>query len=232
MRPIFTKPPPVNSPYKVSNIPLPTDNNDLPLRRSVRPPPVIKSPAIRGYNTETGPHGRDTTYSSHYAHVIFKLRLLGFSEDRIAYVLGVGRDTLMNWKRNNLSLQEAWNNGGDFADANVAQALYERAVGYVHEDTKVFFNSQANNGEGELVYAQLQKHYPPDTTAAQFWLTNRARARWRNQQSMELTGADGKDLAPPKLQINFVSTPKRVETISHTPEVQTIEVDMNQATSG
>jgi len=31
------------------------------------------------------------------------------------------------------------------------------------------------------------KHYPPDTTAAIFWLKNRQPAKWREKQEVETT---------------------------------------------
>lgn len=35
------------------------------------------------------------------------------------------------------------------------------------------------------------KYYPPDTTAAIFWLKNRQKDKWRDKVDHELTGKDG-----------------------------------------
>ena len=38
------------------------------------------------------------------------------------------------------------------------------------------------------------KHYPPDTTAAIFWLKNRQKSKWRDKQDHEISGPDGKPI--------------------------------------
>ena len=48
--------------------------------------------------------------------------------------------------------------------ANVLEALYKRAIGYRHPETKL------NVVGGELVHTELEKIYPPDKAAAQEFL--------------------------------------------------------------
>ena len=48
--------------------------------------------------------------------------------------------------------------------ANVLEALYQRALGYKHPETKL------NVVGGELVHTELTKVYPPDRAAAQEFL--------------------------------------------------------------
>ena len=40
----------------------------------------------------------------------------------------------------------------------------------------------------------MKKHIQPDTAAVIFTLTNGDPTRWRNRQTTEVTGKDGKDL--------------------------------------
>jgi hypothetical protein len=42
-----------------------------------------------------------------------------------------------------------------------------------------------------FVETPLEKYYPPDTTAAIFWLKNRQKDKWRDKVDHELTGKDG-----------------------------------------
>ncbi|MDR8011858.1 terminase, partial [Escherichia coli] len=42
--------------------------------------------------------------------------------------------------------------------------------------------------ENRIVETPLEKYYPPDTTAAIFWLKNRQKDKWRDKQEVEHTG--------------------------------------------
>ena len=44
---------------------------------------------------------------------------------------------------------------------------------------------------GEIVKTPIRKFYPPDTTAAIFWLKNRKSQEWRDIKAVELSGKDG-----------------------------------------
>lgn len=70
---------------------------------------------------------------------------------------------------------------------NVLAALYQRACGYSHPETKL---NVVNN---ELVHTELIKVYPPDRAAAQEFFD---RTEGKIQDKLELTGKDGKDLQP------------------------------------
>jgi hypothetical protein len=67
------------------------------------------------------------------------------------------------------------------ADANVAERLYKRALGYEHEAVKIFMPQGADSP----VYAPYTEHYPPDTQAASLWLRNRQPAKWRDKIETE-----------------------------------------------
>jgi hypothetical protein len=65
----------------------------------------------------------------------------------------------------------------------VERSLYERAVGYNYEATKIFMPA----GRDKPVYAPYIEHVPPDVTAGIFWLKNRDPQNWRDQQNIEHT---------------------------------------------
>ena len=64
------------------------------------------------------------------------------------------------------------------ADANVASRLYSRAIGY---DTGTKFATNEGRITDKVEYIE---HYPPDTTAAIFWLKNRQPAKWRDKKEV------------------------------------------------
>ena len=63
--------------------------------------------------------------------------------------------------------------GKEVADRRVERALFERATGYNHPELKVFCHN------GEIVTHEVNKHYPPDVTAAIHWLKVRKPSEWR-----------------------------------------------------
>ena len=64
---------------------------------------------------------------------------------------------------------------------SVERSLYERAVGYNYEATKIFMPA----GREKPVYAPYIEHVPPDVTAGIFWLKNRDPQHWRDSQQLE-----------------------------------------------
>lgn len=104
-----------------------------------------------------------------------KLYLLGLTDEELADVLGVVVKTLHNWRAAHPEFLHATIEGKQIADAEVAERLYQRAMGYSHPEEKVF-----NNG-GEILRAETTKHYPPDTQAASLWLRNRQPEKWRDK---------------------------------------------------
>jgi len=129
--------------------------------------------------------GRPSKYKKEYAEQAYKLCLLGATDKELADFFGVTESTLNLWKKEHPEFSESLKNGKEVADANVADRLYKRAMGYEHPEDKIF------QYEGEPVIVPTIKHYPPDTTAAIFWLKNRQRGKWRDKQDHEVFGKDG-----------------------------------------
>lgn len=145
--------------------------------------------------------GRMTEYRASFDRIARNMRLLGYSITECSEVFGITNQVFQLWRNNYPSFADAWFEGGDYADAKVARALYKRALGYEHEAVKIF------NGKEGVVEVPYTERYPPDTAAGQFWLSNRQHARWRNRSSNELTGAGGTALNPPSVNVMIVPTP-------------------------
>ena len=130
------------------------------------------------------PVGRPSEYQDFFAEKAYKLCLLGATQEEIADMLGVSLQTLYAWREAYPEFLEAFTRGKHDADANVANRLYQRAMGYSHEAVKIFMPA----GSDEPVYAPYTEHYPPDTQAASLWLRNRQPGRWRDKQEHEHSG--------------------------------------------
>lgn len=135
---------------------------------------------------ETAPvkrgRGRPTSYQKSYLKRAEKLALLGLTEEQMAAAFDVTKPTLRAWKKAHPEFLAAITRAKDEADADVAVALRQRAMGYSHKAVRILQNN------GVPVVVPYTEHYPPDTQAAAIWLYNRQPALWRrvpNEQGGE-----------------------------------------------
>ena len=128
------------------------------------------------------PVGRPSKYKSEYAEQARKLCLLGATDTDMADFFDVDEATINRWKLDFPEFCEALKKGKMFADANVADRLYQRAMGYEAPDV------DSRVIDGEIVETPMAKYYPPDTPAAIFWLKNRQRGKWRDKVEQEVSG--------------------------------------------
>lgn len=108
-----------------------------------------------------------------------KLCALGATDDEIADFFGVNRATIYRWKSQHAEFCDAIKMGKEPADDRVERGLYQRAIGYSHEDVDIRVI------DGAVTMTPIMKHYPPDTAAAIFWLKNRRKEDWRDKQEVE-----------------------------------------------
>lgn len=155
--------------------------------------------------TGLGKFGKPLLYRVSYNKLVRNMRMLGFTVREVAATLGVSEPTILHWRHTYPAFQQAWTEGGIGADGKVARAMFKRAVGYKHPAVRIF------NNEGRPLYADFTQHYPPDTAAGSFWLTNRQREYWRQGSTLALTGPNGKELktTPPSLNVMVVQYERR-----------------------
>lgn len=129
--------------------------------------------------------GQPTRYKAEYCELAFNYCLLGASDAELAQFFSVAESTINNWKKDHPEFLESIKRGKVEADASVASRLYSRAMGYEHDDVHV------SNFQGQITLTPIIKHYPPDTTAAIFWLKNRQKGKWRDktEQDVNVTGS-------------------------------------------
>lgn len=127
--------------------------------------------------------GRPTSYKAEYAKQAEKLCKLGATDAELADFFDVNTTTIWRWRSRYPAFCNALKVGKANADDRVERSLYSRAMGYTHDEDKIF------NAGGEPLIVPTTKHYPPDTTAAIFWLKNRRPDMWREKQDGEETTA-------------------------------------------
>lgn len=111
-------------------------------------------------------------YRSEYAEQGRKLCLLGLDDMGLADFFDTNLGTLQVWQQVHPEFSEALRRGWAQADANVAQSLYYRALGYNYNAVKV------NHYKGKATVTEYQKHMPPSVRACMFWLTSRMPEQW------------------------------------------------------
>lgn len=129
------------------------------------------------------PGGRPSTFKPEYVGVAYKLALAGYPDTRIAAHFGLKQtnqsgDPLNRWRRRFPEFDAVMTRGREVARGEVAASLHERAIGYSHQAVKIFPPRKAGD---EPVIVPYVEHYPPDTNAAMFILTNREPDLWSNR---------------------------------------------------
>lgn len=135
------------------------------------------------------PVGRPSLYSPTMNEWVEKLCKLGATDMELADFLHVDVATVNRWKIEHPDFCESIKKGKEFADANVADRLYQRAMGFEHDSEEIKVVSDGNNQGSSIERVPIRKIYPPDTVAAIFWLKNRRPKEWRDKQEIEHKGA-------------------------------------------
>jgi len=128
---------------------------------------------------------RPTKFKPEFIAQAEKLCRLGATDVEVADFLEVEVRTLYRWKAENEKFCHALKAGKEQADDRVERSLFARANGYEHDEVDIRVVANA------IVQTPIRKYYPPDTTAAIFWLKNRKPKEWRETKAVELTGANG-----------------------------------------
>ena len=130
--------------------------------------------------------GRPSKFKPEFVEQARKLAALGATDREAAEFFDVNEATLHRWKHEHPEFCESLKVGKAKADERVEQSLYRRALGYSHDAVKI-----AVNAAGEITQVPFVERYPPDTTAAIFWLKNRKPEEWRDVTRQEHSGPAG-----------------------------------------
>lgn len=160
-----------------------------------------------------GVGGAPSKYDPAYADKVTMLCKLGATDKEIAEFFNVEESTINNWKLAHPEFLESLKKGKIIADAEVANALHKRAVGYKYDE--VTFEKLAVNEtgmsideEGDIGATKVEaykrkvitKEVPPDVAAANIWLKNRrgkvdkAAQRWADKVETGITDTEGNDV--------------------------------------
>lgn len=132
--------------------------------------------------------GRPPTYDPEFhPQQAFKLAILGCVDSEIASNFNISAETLCRWKDKHPEFGQAIREGGEPADAAVADALRQRAMGYEWEE-EVATKVKVSKDEEKVIITKVRRIVPPDTQAASLFLRNRQSKKWRDKVEVEHSG--------------------------------------------
>src|SRR5262245_21521774 len=122
------------------------------------------------------PGGRPSKYTSEMAVQAEKLCRLGATDQELADFFDVTEQTINNWKHQFPEFFESIKRGKVESDAEVADRLYHRAVGFEWDEqepiktkTVHYENGKRLKEEEEITLVTVHRVIPPDPTSAIFW---------------------------------------------------------------
>lgn len=129
------------------------------------------------------PAGRPSNFKKLDLSKVAALAKKGWTDLEMSAFFEIHVATWYRWKNAHPEFCDALKEWKDEADSVVERSLYERATGYACPEDKIF------NDSGKPMIVPTTKHYPPDTTAAIFWLKNRDTENWRDKTEREHSGS-------------------------------------------
>lgn len=106
----------------------------------------------------------------------------GLTDEQIAENCGIAVRTLYEWKNRYPQIMQALKKGKAWADTQVENALFKRAIGYEYDEVTYEYGVETK---------RVKKHVSPDVTAQIYWLKNRRPDLWRDKREDKGTGDDG-----------------------------------------
>lgn len=154
--------------------------------------------------------GAPSKYKQEYCEQVFKLCLLGATDKEIADFFNVKESTINNWKVYHPEFLESIKKGKLNADAEVANSLYKRALGFEYDEITYEKINIDVDGIEEATDEDIKteaykkkivsKMIVPDVAAQNIWLKNRRgkvakqAQRWADKVETGLTDNEGNDV--------------------------------------
>lgn len=109
--------------------------------------------------------------------------------------VGISKSTFYEWLESypdfSDSLKKARKEFRETIVQTLEKSLWKRAAGYEIEESKNEYRTLKDGGEVLVKSSKITKHFPPDTGALIFALTNLDPENWKNRQDNRLSVDDG-----------------------------------------
>ena len=109
--------------------------------------------------------------------------------------VGISKSTFYEWLESypdfSASLKKARKEFRETIVQTLEQSLWKRAAGYEIEESKNEYRTLKDGSKVLVKSSKITKHFPPDTGALIFALTNLDPENWKNRQDNRLSVDDG-----------------------------------------
>lgn len=123
-----------------------------------------------------------------------------YTDKEICQNVGINQDTYITWKKEKPEFSERIKKAEQVFLKSIATAakksLLKKIEGYTVQEKRTVYNSEVKDGQSKPKIKEqtiTDKHYQPDTVAIIFALCNQDSENFKNKQSTEVTGKDGKE---------------------------------------
>ena len=113
-----------------------------------------------------GPKGKYETEVKPFLNDIFEWLKKGYTDCSICEQLGIHQNTWIRYREEHTELSELYARAREHRNALVMNKMYEKAIGYEHEDLFI------TQHQGKIIEKKIKKYYPPDVNAADLFLRN------------------------------------------------------------
>lgn len=132
-----------------------------------------------------------------------------YSVAEICRIVGIHKDTYYSWLKEKTDFSDAIKKAQEEFRGNILveceRSLVKLIKGYTVQERKtITVDSGKKDEHGRPIpkikeQTTIDKHIQPNLGAIIHYQTNNDPERWKNKQSMEVTGKDGKDLVPARI---------------------------------
>ena len=143
-----------------------------------------------------------------------------YTDYEICQNVGISNETFIKWRRDKTEFSEAIKKAHQkrlsFFAEEAKKSLLKKIQGYTIQEKKTVYSSQVIEGQAKPKIKEqtiTDKHFQPDTGAIIFTLCNQEPENWKNRQTQEITGKEGKDLIP-SIQIEIINNASQVRNDS------------------
>lgn len=154
-----------------------TETPEKKKKRPPRKPPLIERVPKEARRVGRPPAEYDPLFHPEQA---FRYALLMCTQEEMAELFHISKETFYDWKDRYPEFSDAIERGGDKTDAEVANSLRNRAIGYVIRKQAAFKVKKGRDHE-EVQIVDLEEEVPAETKAIGLWLGNRQRKRWKER---------------------------------------------------
>lgn len=111
---------------------------------------------------------------------IEELSAKNITQAKIARVIGISEKTLQKLKNRHVEFARAFSKGQSDMKDTLVSAIYQKAIGFEHEDTQTLIENVGSKQKRKIV--KNTKYYPPDLNSAKYLLITKFGRKYNDKK--------------------------------------------------